>query len=209
MTEGMKRKTARVLAAAVSIVAIAVITGWIFNIGILKSISPGWISMKFDTAVAFLLSGVTIYFIARAAEGDFDGAQVALSITSLIIILLIGILFFSAILGIHTGAEELFVKDVSVNSRTVVPGRPSIPTMINFILIAFAGIFTMFNTAKLRLQLRIIGLAIGIIGASAIAGYIVNVPILYYFIKGVNSAMACHTAILFVLISAGLLCLSD
>ena len=59
--------------------------------------------MKFDTAIAFVLSGITLYFIVRAVEGEFDKAQVVLSITSLIIILLMGILFFSAILGYNRG----------------------------------------------------------------------------------------------------------
>jgi nitric oxide reductase large subunit len=47
------------------------------------------------------------------------------------------------------------------------------------------------------------------IGALAVVGYIINAPILYYFVKGVNSAMARHTAILLVLMGTGLQCLSD
>jgi nitric oxide reductase large subunit len=74
-------------------------------------------------------------------------------------------------------------------------------------LIALAGILTMLNLKKLQPKLKIIGLAIGIIGALAVIGYIINAPLLYYFISGVNSAMALHTAILFVLLGIGLLCL--
>jgi len=206
MTPEKKRKIAKALSLIVSIAGITVITGWIFNISILKSISPHWVSMKFDTAVAFVLSGISLYFIARAVEGEFDKALVVLSITSLIIMLLMGILFFSTLLGVRTGAEELFIKDTSI-TKTVTPGQPSIPTMFNFVLIATAGIFTMFNSEKLQLQLRIIGLAVGIIGALAVFGYIINAPLLYYFLEGINSAMACHTAVLFVLLGTGLLCL--
>ncbi len=207
MTPEKKRNIAKALSLVVIITGIAVMTGWIFDIGILKSIMLDWISMKFDTAIAFVLSGITLYFIARVMEGEFDKAQVVLSVTSLIIILLMGILFFSTILGIHTGAEDLFIKETAIAAKTVTPGRPSIPTMVNFILIAVAGVFAMFNSAKLRLQLKIIGLAVGIIGALAVLGYIINAPILYYYIKDVNAAMACHTAVLFVLTGIGLLCL--
>jgi nitric oxide reductase large subunit len=52
-----------------------------------------------------------------------------------------------------------------------------------------------------------IGLIVGVIGALAVVGYIINAPLFYYFIAGVNSAMAFHTAILFVLLGMGLLCL--
>jgi hypothetical protein len=202
-----KKKTAKVLAGVVSIAGIAVAIGWVFDIGILKSVSPHWVSMKFDTAVAFLLSGISLYFIARAVEGEFDKAQVVLSISSLIIILLMGTLLFSTVMGINTGAQELFIKDKSINNKTVVPGQPSLPTMFNFVLIAAAGILTTLNPRNLRLKLKIIGLIVGLIGTLAVIGYIVNAPYLYYFIEGVNSAIALHTAALFIILGIGFLCL--
>jgi hypothetical protein len=207
MTVQHKRTIAKALSLVVIITGILVITGWIFDIGVLKSIWPAWISMKFDTAVAFVLSSITLYYIVKALEGEFDKAQVVLSITSLIIILLMGILFFSAVLNIHTGAEDLFVKEGAGGAKTVTPGRPSVPTMINFIVIAFAGILTMSNPANLSSKLRVVGLIVGSIGALAIVGYCFNAPLLYYFVEGVNSAMACNTAVLFVLLGLGLLCL--
>lgn len=91
--------------------------------------------------------------------------------------------------------------------KTVTPGRPSVPTMLNFIFIASAGILTILNPKQLRSKQRIIGLIVGIIGAVAVVGYIMNAPLLYYFMEGMNSAIAGHTAILFVLIGMGLLCL--
>ena len=207
MAPEKKRKIARVLSLIVIIAGICVIIGWIFDIGFLKSILPSWVSMKFDTAIAFVLSGITLYFIVGAAEGEFDKAQVVLSITSLIIILLMGTLFFSSVLKIRTGVEDLFIKEAARTVKTVTPGRPSIPTMFNFILIASAGILTILNPEKFRLKLKIIGVAVGAIGATAIFGYIINAPILYYFVEGINSAIALHTAGLFVLLGIGLICL--
>ncbi len=202
-----KKKIAKVLSLVVIIAGMAVIIGWIFDISILKSLSPSWISMKFDTAVAFVLSGIILYFIIRTIEGEFDKSQVVLLLTSLIIIFVMGILFFSAFLGINTGVENLFVKELTGGVKTVIPGRPSMPTMINFILIASAGILTTLNLQKLPLNLKIIGLVVGAIGAVALAGYIINAPTLYYYVEGINSAMACHTAVLFMILGTGLLCL--
>jgi hypothetical protein len=204
-----KRKIAKVLSLVVIIASIMVIIGWIFDNSILKSISPAWVSMKFDTAIAFLLSGITLYFIIRTIEGEFDKAQVALSITTLIILLVAGILFSSTLLGIHTGAEGLFIQEEAGSVKTVTPGRPSLPTMLNFVLIAFAGILTLVNPDKVQLRLKSIGYVVGTTGALALVGYFFNAPLLYYFIEGRNSAMACNTAILFVLTGIGLLCLSD
>jgi hypothetical protein len=207
MTPEKRTKTAKILSLAVIIAGITVIIGWVFDFGALKSISPAWVSMKFDTAIAFVLSGITLYFIARAMEGDFDIAQVALSITSLLIILLMGTLFFSAVLQIRTGVEELFIREPVAAPMSVVPGRPSIPTMLSFLLIASAGILTTLNPANLRLKLKIIGFIIGLVGLIAVIGYIIDKPALYYYVEGINTAIACHTAALFIVIGIGFLCL--
>jgi hypothetical protein len=118
-----------------------------------------------------------------------------------------GTLFFSYLLSVHTGVEELFIKDFSSNVKTIVPGRPSFPTMICFILTAAAGIVTTFNPDKLKTKLMTTGVIICAIGAIAVAGYIFNIPALYYFINGINSAMAFHTALMFVFLGVGFICL--
>jgi len=207
MTAETKRKTAKVLALVVSVAGILVILGWIFDVGSLKSLSPAWISMKFNTAVAFVLSGVILYFIAQTRTGESDAAQVALPIASLMILLLMGTLFFSTLFGVHTGAEELFIQDLEAIPTMVIPGQPSLPTMFNFILIASAAILVTFNPAKWTAVLKIKGFLIGMIGTVAVVGYLTNVPLLYYFVPGANNAMACHTAILFVFLGIGFLCL--
>jgi hypothetical protein len=207
MTPEKRTKTAKLLSLVVLIAGFTVIIGWFFDIGALKSISSAWVSMKFTTAIAFVLSGITLYFIAKAVEGHFDIAQVALSITSLLIILLMGTLFFSAVLKIRTGVEELFVKETATAPMSVIPGRPSIPTMLNFLLIAGAGILTTLNPANLRMKLKVIGLIIGFVGLLAVIGYVINMPALYYYVEGINTAIACHTAALFMVIGIGFLCL--
>jgi len=65
------------------------------------------------------------------------------------------------------------------------------------------------NPDKARLKLKIIGLIIAAIGTLALVGYIIDAPILYYYVEGINSAIACHTAGLFMLMGIGLICLSD
>jgi hypothetical protein len=202
-----KIKTAKALSLVIMAVGLGVIVGWILDIGLLKSIRTTWVSMKVTTAIAFVLSGISLYFIARAVEGEFDKAQVVLSITSLVITLLMGILFFSAVLNIHTGLEDIFVEETPNTIKTVVSGRPSIPTMFNFVLIGIAGIGVMLNPDKYQPKLKMIGMTIATIGALATVGYIIDFPLLYYYIEGINSAIACHTAALFVLLGTGLLCL--
>ena len=38
-----------------------VLIGWAFDIAVLKSIQPGWFSMKANTAVCFIMIGVALW----------------------------------------------------------------------------------------------------------------------------------------------------
>jgi len=202
-----KKNAAELLSLVIIMAGIAVMAGWIFNVPLLKSLSPAWVSMKFSTALCFFLSGVSLYYMARAREGEFEKSQVVLFITTLIIMLLMGTLLSSALLKIHTGLEDLFMKDAPGAAKTVVPGRPSLPTMLNFMLMALAAILTLMDIKNLRFGYRITGIAIGSIGTVAIIGYIAGAPNLYYYFEGINSAIAFNTACLFVLLGTGLICL--
>jgi hypothetical protein len=204
--EGWSNPLAKAISLFVTVAGLAVVAGWIFGIDPLKSISPAWVSMKFSTAISFVASGVTLYFLVRAREGEFERAQIALSITSLVITLIMGLLFFSDIFRVQTGIENLFIKDTDT-VKSVLPGMPSAPTMINFMLIALAAIMTLLNSAKLVKKLKIIGIIVGATGALSVLGYILNAPLLYYYIEDINSAMALHTSLLFILLGTGLACL--
>ena len=201
-----RRKIAKFLSLLVIVGGIAAMLGDIFDITILKSISPAWRSIRFITAVGFILSGATVYFIIRAFEGEFDKAQVALCVTSFTLVLLMGVSFFSNVLGL-SGVEDLFIKRAPAEGKTVILGRPSMLAILNFLLIAAAAILVMWKVPNPQPKLKIIGLVVGLIGATALSGYIINVPVLYHFMQGQGSAMACPTAILFVLLGFALLCL--
>jgi len=201
-----RRKLAKLLSPLVILGGIAVMLGHIFDITILKSISVQWRSIRFITAMGFVLSGITTYFIVTALEGRFDYAQIILSITSFTIVLLMGVSFFSTVLGL-AGVESLFISTAPREAEPIILGRPAMLAILNFLLIAVAAILVTWKVKQLTLKLKIIGLIIALIGAIALSGYIINVPFLYNFLQGTGSAMACPTAILFVLLGTALLCL--
>ena len=193
------------MGSLVSLCGLAVMMGWFFNIGVLKSILPIWVSMKFSTALSFFLSGIMLCSIARFQKKDGDLAVIILPITSTIILLLMMTLLASTVIGVNVGVEEIFVKESMTAVRSVAPGRPSVATMINFILMAIAGFLTSFDFKGFSKNLTTIGATVGLIGAVAVLGYILNQPLLYFMVPGKSSAMACHTAILFVIWGLGLI----
>lgn len=197
-----KLKFVKFLSIIVAFSGMLVIMGWIFDVGFLKSILPNLVAMKLSTAVCFVSSGLLLYALAKEREGQGSlFAQIFLPATSLLILLLMATFFISVIFGLNaTGIDNIFVQEKAGAVNTFVPGRPSIPTMFNFILIATSGILTLSGSKK---HLFWLGLAVLIVGGVAIAGYVVNQPVLYFLIVGKNTAMALNTAILFALVGVG------
>jgi hypothetical protein len=200
-------KVSKGLAVFVAFTGALVMLGWIFDISILKSILPMWISMKFSTAVCFLLGGITLYCIADSRETNSACGQVVLPAAILIIFLFMGTSLAASILGVNLKIEDLFINDVKASPAGWVAGRPSILTMLSFILVGIAGILAMLDVANLRWALLYIGWVVLITGGLAVLGYTLNMPLLYYDIRGWNNPMACHTAILFVVTGVSLIIL--
>jgi hypothetical protein len=141
----MEKQLAKNLGLLVIVTSIIVMLGWIFDIGLLKSILPGWVSMKFSTAFSFLMSGFTLVAISYSHKNLSSINLVVLSSTTLILLLVMTTLLISSLLGFSTGIEGFFVQEVSGSAYTSVPGRPSIGTMAGFIMMALAGLFTILR----------------------------------------------------------------
>lgn len=195
---------ARILAGIVTLGGLVVMFGWFSNIPILTSILPQWVTMKFITAFSFFLSGLTLSFIIEISEGRRALSKIVIPITSFLILILMATLLISVSTGVRSGIEELFVKEAANAVKTTTLGMPSVGTMISFILMAIAGILSMFNFNKIKNYLKTTGIAIGIFAILAILGYMINVPLLYYTVEGLSTAMAFHTALFFLLLGIGL-----
>ena len=57
------------MAGIVVLVGVAVMAGWIYDIQILKSILPVWASMKVNTALCIIASGVALWLLQDARAG--------------------------------------------------------------------------------------------------------------------------------------------
>ncbi|HYL65733.1 MAG TPA: HAMP domain-containing sensor histidine kinase [Nitrosopumilaceae archaeon] len=193
---------AKILSIIVIAVGIAVTFGWIFDIVILKSIFPNYVTMKFSSSICFIFSGITLYFIARFKEGKGAIAHVAVPTSGLVIFLFMGTFLISNFISFQTGIESIFVKESGKVIATTIPGRPSIATMVNFILIIAYGIFSMSNSVKLRKSAVWIGYIVTGIGSVSLVGYVTNLPLLYYASPGISTAMAIHTGVLFVILGS-------
>lgn len=190
------------LALAIMIASVAVIIGWIFDITALKSVIASWPTMKFITATAFLFTGMVLYLMVSVVQGKHGIHELVISLLASLSLFIMGMLLFSAYLGIYTGIEDLFVRE-QANALTPLPGRPSIPGTVNFVLIDSICLLVPILRKNIQKYLVSLGLLVGIIGIIAAIGYVMDNPVLYYTTESINNGMALSTAILFVLLGFG------
>ena len=201
-------KIAKLLSLITILVSLLVIFGWIFDIPILTSILPQWVTMKFTTAVSFLLSGGILYYSIKKFNNEQSVYGLTIPVFSVLLLFVMGVLLLSVFIGARTGIEDLFVQETADTVFTTTPGRPSVGTMISFILIGLIGIFFLYDFKYLGRINMFFGLVIGVIGLIALLGYLLNLSFLYYAIENFSTAMAVHTAILFVILGIGFFVIS-
>jgi len=176
------------------LVACGNIIGWIFDISILKSIHPNWVTMKVFTSLMFIISGMTILLVYRLRYNNGEPKEyIMLSLLSPVMIAII------AITGLTPLANGL-INEMEGAIKTVSPNQPSLGTLLAFTFVAINGFILFFVRSKVTYYIGAFGRCILLIGSLALLGYIVNKPALYYFIPEISTGMAIHTAILFVLI---------
>ena len=201
-------RAARMIAVTVSMAGLVGMLGWFFGIQSLKSVHPTMVTMKFSTALSFFVSGITLFFIAQGLSGRASVAQAVLPATALIIMLIMATLLASSIFGLETGIEGLFIAEESAAVKTTVPGRPSLVTMADFVVLAAAGMISLVRHRRQRKFLFASGVFIAATGVAALIGYVLGMESLYFSWPGVSTGMALVTAFIFTLAGADLMIIS-
>ncbi len=195
-------KVASLLAVTVGCL---VLTGWFFDIPFFKSVFPGIASIKFNAVVCFIFSGIALYLL-NVPAGLPAGANSRRRKT--IAFILAGIILFAGLLTLleyifnrNLGIDELLWREGPGTAATIFPGRMSLFTAINFVLLGFIFI----ALAKRKYYQFIHWLLVAIVSVSLLA--IFN----YYFvIRSLDNILPLDTislpsAILFVVVSTGIL----
>jgi PAS domain S-box-containing protein len=124
------------VAAVAAVLAVAVggmvLTGWALDISMLKSILPGWVSMKPNTALAFVLTGVALPLVSRSPSllsrlGRLCGLLAGL----------IGLLTLAEyVYGWNPGFDQWLFSEPAGAVATSNPGRMAPDAALCFVLLA-------------------------------------------------------------------------
>jgi len=191
----------RAAGTGVSLFGVAVLFGWAFGIEALKSVVHGLATMKANTALAFLLSGVSLTLLT----GDsLDGWRRITARWAAVVVAVISLLSLSEwIFGWNLPIDQLLFRDMAPVTPTLVPGRMASTTALNFLLLSVALLSVDVETRRGRRPAQWLALLAAFISMLALAGYLYGVRSLYE-ISGYAS-VALHTAIGFVVLSTGIL----
>lgn len=191
------RAVSKIAGAIVISVGFLVLVGWIRDITILKNVFPTLVTMKANTAFAFLLSGLSLWLLQGGIARPWS---LRISRFCAFLTLLIGLLTLSEYLfGWDLGIDQLLFRDSF--SGPSPAGRMASVTAANFLILGLALLFIKSRSGFGPAQF--LTLSAGFISMIALIAYIYDVKSLY----AVNpySSMALHTAITFMVLSFGLL----
>ena len=208
---GFSRTQARLLAllniyceaAAMTAVTIGFIAlyGWALQIGWMKSVVPGLVEMKANTAFGLIFASAAYWLLVAAEHGTrrfYIGRLLALLTT--LIGLVTGIEYLT---GWNLYIDELIFSESPYAVATSSPGRMAPATVVSFVAIGLALLLLDWEPRHDYRPAQWLGLFVGLIAMLAIAGYIYNVPALYSSMRNVEIAL--NTAVALFLLSGVIL----
>ena len=155
------------LLTASTLVALLVLVGWATDTTALKSVVPGFISMKVNTAVGLLLlsaSLATMNLGRRFTTGvSLLTAASAGSIGALTL--------FEYLSGHNLGIDELLAIDRGTPANHFMPGRLAPATAVCFMLLAASvGLMTIRGRPRLHKLSQVLTLIAGLISFQGFIG---------------------------------------
>jgi PAS domain S-box-containing protein len=182
--------SSRLVAIAVTVIALLALAGWLVDIESLRNILPGFIPMKFNTAVGFALSGLGLLFLHRNT-----GLTQALTV----LVVLIGLLTLGQYLfDRNLGIDQLFAADIT---DVEYPGRMSVVTACNFVMIGSA--LLLLARTQRHAVAQLLALIVLCLSTTVLLGYIYGAEQLYRLFW--LATVSLPTAISFVALAIGLL----
>ena len=193
-------RAAQVMGMLTTLLGVVVLLGWECGSQRLESIFPGYVSMKANTALCFVLSGLSLllgYLMRpRAWKKNCSLAM------AFLVVVIGGMTLLEYVVNSSLGLDQVFFSDNPSSVLTGNPGRMAPNTALAFVFCGFALILLVRGPrgALAAHTLTLVSLFIALL---AMIGYLFNAQELFtlYSLTG----MAIHTIAGFGLLGLGIL----
>ena len=197
------RGLAGLCATLTIIISFLVLLGWQFDIQTLRTVIPGYISMKVNSALCLLLLGVAQYLLIFGRKNAKTKLFVGILTTTVFVVSALTLLEY--IQARNFGIDEFFFKDFDSAGKFYPPGRNAPVTCVSFILLSL-GIPFSFITKSRRYRLsQSLFFIVALISIQAIVSYCLGMQT--SFGASSHARIALHTAVSLVILSLGFLSL--
>jgi PAS domain S-box-containing protein len=177
--------------------ACVVLYGWAFRVEILKSVLPGLVTMKVNTALGLGFSGISLWL--QLPGKSASRIRCSARFFALLVVLIGAATLAEYSFDANLGIDQLLFRDLKGSIGTSSPGRLAPTTATAFIAIGLALVLLDRKTKRGSGPAQGLSLWSGLIGMMAITGYVYHatvVPKVFLYTK-----VAVHTAIGLFLIS--------
>ncbi len=183
------------------LVGMAVLSGWAFEVQFLKTVIPGFVAMKANTALGFILSGASLMLLAPqlAPPGRRWLARLLALAVCLIGLLTLG----QELFGWNLGIDELLFNDADALVFTSAPGRMAVASTIAFFLFGLGLLSINWTPRRGPAPTEILALLVIAMSLVAAIAYVFARELSIPFLS--STRMAVHTFITFFVLSVGLL----
>ncbi len=156
-------------------IACVVLYGWAFRVEILKSVLPGLVTMKVNTALGLGFSGVSVW-LQLPGRSSSRTRYIAHFFAVLVVVIGAATLAeYSS--GTNLGIDQLLFSDLKGSIGTSSPGRLAPTTATAFIAIGLALLLLHGKTRRGSATAQGLSLWSGLIGMMAITGYVYHATV--------------------------------
>lgn len=183
-------------------IGVVVLIGWQFDIALLKSLHPSLVSMKANTALGFILAGISLLFRNYEAHPSNHKSVYRANIFAVAVAFIGGATLFEYGSGINLGIDQLLYHEPMGTVDTLAPGRMAPVTAFCFLLLG--GILTVRPKSERAISLaQAMTVLVFFTAYVSVLGYVYRAPNISGLGRG--TVMAVHTALTFLVLSAGCL----
>lgn len=178
--------------------------GWAFDIAPFKSVLPGLVTMKANTALGIIGSGLALWlwhFSRKEARRNLTRlSSVGLQIFAIFVSLLSLVTLIQYGFQVDFGIDQLLFKDSIDAVDAAARGRMAPNTAISFLLLGSALVLLQ---RRVYLPCQFFATIVFLVAFGGIIGYVYRIPLFYSV--GSYTGMAIHTSLSFILLSLGVL----
>ncbi len=177
-----------------------VLVGWLFESDLLKSVLPGSVAMKVNTALGLILSGIALRLWHQQPQRRWT--RWCAQGCGIIVVLIGWLTLMEYSFSIDFGIDQFWVRTPIDPLGDAAPGRMAVHTAFCFFLLGINLLLLHFRRAR-ALPAQILAILIFLVALLGMLGYVFGNAVFYRI--GSPTSMAVHTAIAFLLLSLGIL----